>query len=483
MTVLEHQPPQGGEPRRTPVTLRLDTGEPPWVNDPTMAILPEAYARGWTMPVRGETGRHASLLSAADARIGTGGRGKELPFQVLSNGVAVLAVNGPLLQRAVDFWFWTIEGYDRIRDQFLTAMAEDSVTGVLLLVDSPGGHVAGLFEAIRHMRAAKDVAGKPVVAYVDELAASAAYGLASLADRIVVPASGVVGSVGVIGVMAEQTKALEMAGVNVAVVKTGNEKADGHPYVPMTEAAVARFRARLLELDEQFSALVTANRPSLTRAALKALQAGTRMGSAAVDAGLADEMGGMDAALRAVAAGIKQENTMDPKKMVALCVALGVSGSASEDELIAAAEGQRAFIAGARALTHKDALNDVSAVLQATHHAAQEMAAQAEKRGAEVEALRAELAALKVEGLLEHARAEGRLTNPALERAAREFAAANPDGLRAFLGALPAVHTAPEAPPPQHGGSSGLTEAERAVQKQLKLTDEQIIAARVATAV
>lgn len=201
----------------------------------------------------------------------------------LTGRYAVVTISGPLMQRAT---WW--DGYDAICQRFCDALAASD--GVLLKIDSPGGMVAGCFEAVRSMLAAKKASGKPVVAYVDEQCCSAAYALATVADAIVLPPSGSIGSVGVIATAAEMSQALKASGIRVAVVTSGARKADGHPAVPMTEAQIARLQSDVNALAGQFFGIVGAAR-GMSVDAVRALEAGVFLGANGVAVGLADVTG------------------------------------------------------------------------------------------------------------------------------------------------------------------------------------------------
>jgi len=200
--------------------------------------------------------------------------------------LAVLTIRGFLMQRGC--WWW--HGYDFLEAAFSRALLDGRATAVVLAIDSPGGVVAGLFDAVKRMRAAADAVGKRVIAVSDERCYSAAYALACVADAIVVPETAGVGSVGVIGTMVSWAASLESAGVDVRVIVSGAEKADGHPAQPLSDGAVAREQARVDQLAAVFFEWVSSRRP-LTVAQVTALQAGIRLGPEAVTAKLADRVG------------------------------------------------------------------------------------------------------------------------------------------------------------------------------------------------
>ena len=69
-------------------------------------------------------------------------------------GVAVVSIMGPLSQRADEYDCGFGDGYDKITARVQRACDDASTRALVLRIDSPGGDVAGLQEAVRQMRAA-----------------------------------------------------------------------------------------------------------------------------------------------------------------------------------------------------------------------------------------------------------------------------------------------------------------------------------------
>jgi ClpP class serine protease len=164
------------------------------------------------------------------------GEGEEPCGYEMHGNVAVVDVEGPIAQRG---WF-CVDGYDSITASVEAALADSRAESVLLRLNSPGGAAAGAFEWTRRMRDAVVASKKRCVAYADEMAFSGAYAVACVADEIVVPETGCVGSVGVIASMVSRSKKNTMDGFDVRVIQNGAEKADGHPDLPIDPEAVAR---------------------------------------------------------------------------------------------------------------------------------------------------------------------------------------------------------------------------------------------------
>ena len=101
-----------------------------------------------------------------------------------------------------------------------------------------------------------------------------------------------VGSIGVIGTHVDFSRMLESAGVKYTLITSGEKKADLSPTAPLSDRARAELQDEINRLGELFFALVAEHR-GLDADAIRALQAGTYYGPAAVSAGLADEVGAL----------------------------------------------------------------------------------------------------------------------------------------------------------------------------------------------
>jgi signal peptide peptidase SppA len=213
----------------------------------------------------------------------------------LLDNVAIVDITGPLEHHGG----WWCDSYDGIVER-VAAACESPAHTVLLKVDSPGGLVSGMCEASRAIRATCQAAGKRLVAYVDGMACSAAYALASSAERIVVPETGFVGSIGVINTRIDARKNAEMCGVGYHVITSGARKADGHPHTAMSEAELAATQGTVDSLADVFFRLVEEMR-GISAQAVHALQAQIFHGEAAVAAGLADQVQSFDDLLAALA--------------------------------------------------------------------------------------------------------------------------------------------------------------------------------------
>jgi len=217
-------------------------------------------------------------------------------------GVARIEVCGTLVQKLGSLRPWSgMTGYDGIRQNFLTALSDPDVKAIMLDIDSPGGEVAGCFDLVDTIHGARGT--KPVWSILNESAYSAAYAIASAADKIIVPRTGGVGSIGVIWMHVDWSKALSASGIKVTFIQYGDTKADGHPEIPLSDEALKRFQSDIDSMGQLFVETAARNR-NISVKSVRDTQAATYLGAAGVSQGLADAVMPPDAAFRALLAEI-----------------------------------------------------------------------------------------------------------------------------------------------------------------------------------
>jgi signal peptide peptidase SppA len=213
----------------------------------------------------------------------------DVPYPTV-DGIAVIEISGVLIHRGS--WIGQSSGqtsYEGIAAQIEAAAKDPSVRGLALEIDSFGGEVAGVFDLADQIRAIR--ATKPVWAFVAEHAFSAGYALASQADRILLPRTGAVGSVGVVVMHADLSGQLDKDGVRVTLIHSGQHKVEGNPYQPLPESVRDDIQREIDVLRFLFAETVAAGRAGrLSQEAALATEAATFRGTDAVAAGLADEV-------------------------------------------------------------------------------------------------------------------------------------------------------------------------------------------------
>lgn len=176
-------------------------------------------------------------------------------------------------------------GYEYITEAVRRGAADSSVSAILLDVNSPGGVVRGCAECA--LAIAEATRAKPVIAYAADMAASAAYWLASQATQIHVSNTGEVGSIGVITGHFDYSEDLKSWGVKFTPIFAGERKADGHPYLPLGDEAKAGIQKRLNAIYAEFISAVARGR-KIDGNDVRATQAAMFPSREAVRNGLAD---------------------------------------------------------------------------------------------------------------------------------------------------------------------------------------------------
>lgn len=176
-----------------------------------------------------------------------------------TGAIAVLPIQGVIVPHA-DLFTEMSGGtsIDGFLAQLREAMADDSVSTIVLNIDSPGGSVELLAEAAAEIREARK--SKDVVAVANAFAASAAYYLMSQASQAIATPSGQVGSIGTIAIHQDLSKALEMEGIDPTIVTYGEHKADQHPFKPLSEDGLADIQAMVDSYGREFVADVAKGR-------------------------------------------------------------------------------------------------------------------------------------------------------------------------------------------------------------------------------
>lgn len=250
------------------------------------------------------------------------------PYAV-RDGILYIPVKGVLLHGmgyALGDW---ATGYVYLAKALDRGMDDPEVKGIMLLIDSGGGHVSGCFDVVDRIYAARDI--KPIRAVADEFAYSAAYAIASAASTITVARTGGVGSIGVLRVHYDMSQAMEQYGVKVTFIQAGEHKTDGDSMKPLSDDAKARMQVRIDELYELFVSTVARNR-GIDAQAIRDTEALTFSASEAVSNGLADSIGSLDDAIAAFAADLsnKEDDQMFTQEQLDAAVASATASGIKE---------------------------------------------------------------------------------------------------------------------------------------------------------
>lgn len=233
---------------------------------------------------------------------------------VVRNGILEIPVKGVLLNDFPFAFGRMATGYTYIQKAFERGLDDSDVKGIALVIDSPGGAVAGNFDLVDVMYEARGT--KPIRAYASELAASAAYSIASAADELTVARTGSVGSIGVVTTHMDMSKMLEDAGLKVTFIYAGKHKVDGNFTEPLPDDVKDRIQGRVDGLYEIFVSTVARNR-GMSEQQVRDTEALTFSAPEALSNRLADSIGSLDDGLAEFSASLTQNQggtTMSKEK-------------------------------------------------------------------------------------------------------------------------------------------------------------------------
>ncbi|MEM9286745.1 MAG: S49 family peptidase [Pseudomonadota bacterium] len=224
-------------------------------------------------------------------------------------GIARIAVHDTLTARNGLHPSSGMTGYNGLQAKLRTAMTDDKVRGIYLEIDSPGGEGTGALDLSTEIASVNETAGgKPIMASIGTMGASAAYAIASGADLVTASPTAEVGSIGVLAMLLDAREALEMEGLKVTILRSGDKKAKPNPYEDQDDEDVARVQASMDKMYDVFAGLMAAHR-GLEKQAIIDQQAAIFDADEALDRGLIDGIATPGEAFEMFAAYVGQANS------------------------------------------------------------------------------------------------------------------------------------------------------------------------------
>lgn len=201
----------------------------------------------------------------------------------IGDRIGVIEVVGPIMSS------------DRTVQAIVDFRTDDSIKGVLIRVDSPGGGVGPSQEI--YTEVSRLAEAKPVVVSMGSVAASGGYYVSLPAHKVVANPGTLTGSIGVIMGFTNYQDLLEKIGLKSDVIKSGEHKDIGSPVRPMTEEDRQILQALIDDVHQQFVEHVAAGRDLEFEAASELADGRIYNGRQAKEAGLVDELGNFRDAL------------------------------------------------------------------------------------------------------------------------------------------------------------------------------------------
>jgi len=218
--------------------------------------------------------------------------GAEKPY-LTSDGVMVIPINGVMTKYDSSF---ADASSVRIRKAVRASVKSDAVKAILLHIDSPGGTVSGTADLADEVASAAKV--KPVTAYIEDLGASAAYWVASQAQKIYANPSGLVGSIGAFTVLTDLSGMAGQRGIKVHVVRAGDFKGMGTVGTAVTDAQLGEAQRLIDGITAQFVVAVARGRRVSAETAMSWRDGRVHLASDAKAMGLIDGVEGLDAVMQ-----------------------------------------------------------------------------------------------------------------------------------------------------------------------------------------
>lgn len=208
---------------------------------------------------------------------------------VAETQVGVISVNGPLTY--IEYEAMCGEqnsSYQQIVDDFDKLCSMGAKT-IVMDVDSPGGMAYGMTETGRYIRKKADERGIQLVAYVDGLSASAAFGLSVAAHEIIANPDAELGSVGVVVKLRNMNKAMNNAGVEDTYIYAGDSKIPFKEDGSFREDFLSDIQYKVDALYQQFTEYV-ADMRGIDVGVVKSTQAKVLLAQDAIKLGFADKV-------------------------------------------------------------------------------------------------------------------------------------------------------------------------------------------------
>lgn len=179
-------------------------------------------------------------------------------YSVVGGGsVAVVDIQGTMTKKGSSL----AEGGSTIRARraIRQAVADETVTSIVLRMDSPGGTVSGTADLADDVRKAGQK--KRVIGFVEDLAASAGCWVISQCSEVYANANTAqIGSIGTYLGLYDLSAMAEKEGIKPVVIKAGEFKAGGFPGTEISDAQIEKWQTNIDAIQAEFTAAVAQGR-------------------------------------------------------------------------------------------------------------------------------------------------------------------------------------------------------------------------------
>lgn len=244
----------------------------------------------------------------------------------LSGRVSIVPIKGTLTK---DRAFCGEPGMEDYGNILRGQISDQTIDAIVLKIDSPGGMVRGVENLCSVIKSST----KPVVAYVDDMACSAAYWIASVCNGGIVANNDLaaVGSIGVVAVYQDVRKANEMAGITEHIIFAKQSSQKWRDELDALDGKYDAVQDRISVVADRFITQIKEARPKVSAEELtgKVFFAKDVVGT------LVDEIGGIDLAVSRALSQVKSNQKTNTKmsnpKFSATAKAVGVEDFEAAD--------------------------------------------------------------------------------------------------------------------------------------------------------
>lgn len=176
--------------------------------------------------------------------------------------IGIVKVEGAISSSSTEDVFGNVEGYDHegTLDYIDEMIVSDTNQAILLFLNTPGGTVYASDELYLKLMEYKKITGRPVYAYMSEMACSGGYYISMAADKVIANRNTTTGSVGVIMQTYSLKGLYDKIGVEEITITSGENKALGSEKEAITDEQRAIYQSTVDECYEQFTRIVADGR-------------------------------------------------------------------------------------------------------------------------------------------------------------------------------------------------------------------------------
>ena len=229
-----------------------------------------------------------------------------------SKSVSVIPLNGVIAPNMGRRKGLNLNEIDKNIEQ---AFSVKNLKAVALQINSPGGSPVQSEMIANRIRELSDKNNVPVLAFVEDVAASGGYWLACAADEIIASKASIIGSIGVVSSGFGFNKAIEKIGIDRRLYTSGDNKAILDPFLPENPDEIKRLKAIQSQLHVQFINFVKSRRGSKIKDDNNDVFTGAFWsGEKSIEIGLIDSFGEMKSVLKERFGNQVKIKEFNPKK-------------------------------------------------------------------------------------------------------------------------------------------------------------------------